>query len=42
MEEEARWVLRHKRLKKEMPNYLDVIHRDALRRIKPEAVSIID
>jgi len=42
MEEEARWVLRHKRLKKEMPNYLDVVHRDALRRIKPEAVSIID
>jgi len=42
MEEEARWVLRHKRLQKEMPNYLDVVHRDALRRIKPEAVSIID
>jgi len=42
MEAEAKWVIRHKRLKQEIPNYLDVVHRDTLRRIKPEAVSIID
>ena len=41
MEDEARWTLRRKGLKQEMPNYLDVIHWEGLKRIKPEAVSII-
>jgi len=41
MEDEARWTLRRKGLKQEMPNYLDVIDWEGLERIRPEAVSII-
>ena len=41
MEDEARWTIRRQYPKKEMPNYLDVIHWESLKKIKPEAVSII-
>jgi NitT/TauT family transport system substrate-binding protein len=41
MEDEARWTIRRQQPKKEMPNYLDVIHWESLKKIKPEAVSII-
>lgn len=41
MEDEARWTFRRRRLKQEMSNYLDVIHWESLKKIKPEAVSII-
>ena len=41
MEDEARWAIRRKGLKQEIPNYLDVIRWEGLKRIKPEAVSII-
>ena len=41
MEDEARWASRRKGLKPTVPNYLAVIHRDSLKKIKPGAVSII-
>jgi ABC-type nitrate/sulfonate/bicarbonate transport system substrate-binding protein len=41
MEDEAKWAIRRKGLKQEMPNYLDVIDCEILEKIKPEAVSII-
>ena len=41
MEDEARWTFRRRRLKQEMSNYLDIIHWESLKKIKPEAVSII-
>ncbi|MCK9390193.1 MAG: NrtA/SsuA/CpmA family ABC transporter substrate-binding protein [Syntrophales bacterium] len=41
MEDEAKWSIRHKRLKTEVPNYLAVIHWESLKKIKPEAVGII-
>lgn len=41
MEDEARWAIRRKGLKREIPNYLEVIHWEGLKKIKPEAVSII-
>jgi len=41
MEDEAKWAVRRKHLKKEIPNYLEVIHWESLKKIKPEAVSII-
>jgi NitT/TauT family transport system substrate-binding protein len=41
MEDEARWAIRHRQLKGEMPNYLEIIQLDSLKKVKPEAVSII-
>lgn len=41
MEDEARWAIGRKALKAEMPNFLEVIHWDRLKTIKPEAVGII-
>jgi NitT/TauT family transport system substrate-binding protein len=41
MEDETRWSLRRTHLKKDMPNYLNVIHWDSLKNIRPEAVSVI-
>lgn len=42
MENEAKWIIRHQRLKKEIPNYLNIIHDDILRKIQPQAVTIIN
>lgn len=41
MEDEARWAIGRKGLKAEIPNFLEVVHWDRLKKIKPEAVSII-
>jgi NitT/TauT family transport system substrate-binding protein len=41
MEDEARWTFRQRQLKQEMPNYLAIIHWESLKKMKPEAVSII-
>jgi ABC-type nitrate/sulfonate/bicarbonate transport system substrate-binding protein len=42
MEDEAKWAMRRRLTeKKEMPNYLRLIHLESLERIKPEAVRII-
>ena len=41
MEDEAKWASQRNRLKREMPNYLEVIHWESLKKIRPEAVSII-
>ena len=42
MEDEAGWAMRRRLTeKKEMPNYLNLIHLQSLERIKPEAVRII-
>ena len=41
MEDEAKWAIRSKHLKKEIPNYLEVIHWESLKKIRPEAVRII-
>jgi ABC-type nitrate/sulfonate/bicarbonate transport system substrate-binding protein len=42
MEDEAKWVMRRRLTeKKEMPNYLSLIHLQSLEKIKPEAVRII-
>ncbi len=42
LEDEARWAIREGLTdKKEVPNYLDFIYMDALKDVKPEAVTII-
>jgi NitT/TauT family transport system substrate-binding protein len=42
MEDEARWMIKNKLTsEKSMPNFLDYIHEDALKAIKPNAVNII-
>ena len=42
LEDEARWAIREKLTKeKEVPNYLNLIHVDALKAVKPEAVTIV-
>jgi ABC-type nitrate/sulfonate/bicarbonate transport system substrate-binding protein len=42
MEDEAKWVMRRRLTgKKEMPNYLNLIHLQSLEKIKPEAVRVI-
>jgi NitT/TauT family transport system substrate-binding protein len=42
MEDEAGWAMRRRLTgRKEMPNYLNLIHLQSLERIKPEAVRII-
>jgi NitT/TauT family transport system substrate-binding protein len=42
MEREAKWAIRHDLVEeKEMPNFLDSFHFDALDKVKPEAVSIV-
>jgi NitT/TauT family transport system substrate-binding protein len=42
MEREAKWAIRSKTVdKKEMPNYLDFFYFNALKKVKPEAVSIV-
>lgn len=41
LEDEARWAIEHKLTDApRAPNYLDYVHADALRAVKPEAVSI--
>ncbi|MHB8771077.1 MAG: ABC transporter substrate-binding protein [Syntrophales bacterium] len=41
MEDEARWAIRRRGLKREMPNYLDVVRWELLGKIRPEAVTVI-
>jgi NitT/TauT family transport system substrate-binding protein len=42
MEDEAKWAMRRRLTeRKDMPNYLNLIHLQSLERIKPEAVRII-
>ena len=42
LEDEARWAIKEKLTKeKEVPNYLNLIHVDALKAVKPEAVTIV-
>jgi NitT/TauT family transport system substrate-binding protein len=42
MEDEARWMIKNNLTKeKNVPNFLDYIHEDALKAVKPEAVNII-
>jgi NitT/TauT family transport system substrate-binding protein len=42
MEDEARWMIKNKLTSEEtVPNFLNNIHEDALKAVKPEAVSII-
>ena len=42
MEDEARWMIKNKLTKeKDVPNFLNYIHVDALKAAKPEAVHII-
>ena len=42
LEDEARWAIKNNLVKgKEIPNYLDFIYLDALKKVKPEAVGII-
>ena len=42
LEDETRWAIKHKLTDKSvMPNYLDFIHSDSLKAIKPEAVRLI-
>jgi ABC-type nitrate/sulfonate/bicarbonate transport system substrate-binding protein len=42
LEDEARWAIKNNLTEKtEIPNYLDYIYFDALREVKPEAISII-
>ena len=42
MEDEARWMIKNNLTKeKKVPNFLDYIHEDALKAVKPEAVNII-
>jgi NitT/TauT family transport system substrate-binding protein len=42
MEDEARWMIKNYLTKeKNVPNFLDCIHEDALKALKPEAVNII-
>ena len=42
LEDETRWAMKHKLTDKSvMPNYLDFIHSDSLKAIKPEAVRLI-
>ncbi len=42
LEDEARWAIKNKLTdKKEVPNYLEFIHLDALEQARPEAVTII-
>jgi ABC-type nitrate/sulfonate/bicarbonate transport system substrate-binding protein len=42
MEREAKWAIRSKIVdKKEMPNYLDFFYFEALKKVKPEAVSLV-
>jgi NitT/TauT family transport system substrate-binding protein len=42
MEDEARWMIKNKlTTEKDVPNFLDYIHEDGLKTVKPEAVNII-
>jgi NitT/TauT family transport system substrate-binding protein len=42
MEDEARWMIKNNLAeKKEVPNFLDYIHEDALKAVKPEEVNVI-
>lgn len=42
LEEQARWAIKNRLTdKKQVPNYLNLIHLDALREARPEAVTII-
>lgn len=41
MEDEARWAIRRRGLKREVPNYLDVIRWEPLGKIRPGAVTVI-
>lgn len=41
MEDEARWTIRRHGLKREVPNYLDVIRWEPLGKIRPGAVTVI-
>ncbi len=42
MEDEARWMIKNNLITEEqVPNFLDYIHEDGLKAIKPEAVNII-
>ena len=42
IEAEARWAIKNNLTDaREVPNYLDYIHMDALEKVKPEAIGII-
>lgn len=41
LEDQTRWALENRLLKAAKPNYLDFIHADALKSVKPEALTII-
>ena len=42
MEDEARWMIKNNLTgERQVPNFLDYIHEDALKAVKPEAVNII-
>ena len=42
MEDEGRWIIDNNlTIKRQLPNFLDIVHEDGLKAIKPEAVNII-
>ena len=41
LEDQARWIISYGYTDKKVPNFLDYIYPDALRKVKPEAVTVI-